>query len=1082
MEGPVGYYRHPTISGDKIVFVAEDDLWMVGEEGGFASRMTSNPGSVSFPRLSPDGSAVAFVSKDEGHPEAFVMPAAGGPATRITHFGGLTTVVNWQSDNRVVVATDFEQPFASLMELHSVPAGGGLPRPLGYGPARAVSFQPGGRGVVIGRNSADPARWKRYRGGTAGTIWIDRNGDGEFAPLIDLPGNLAHPMWVGRRIYFLSDHEGHGNIYSCTPTGRSLKRHTHHEDFYARYPDTDGSRIVYHAGADIWRFDISRDESVQLDIRLPSTRPQRNRRFERATRNLESIDLHPQGSQLAITARGTVFTAPVWEGAPRSHDRASESRMRLGTWLADGQRFAAVSDASGEERLIVASADGSEQARVLSADVGRPFWIEASPAGSDRIAVLNQRQELLLVNVRSGQARVIHASPHDRIYGMAWSPDGRWLAFGAALTQRSAALHVADTSTGRVHQITSGDFRDGWPSFDPAGVYLYFLSWRTFNPVSDALFFDHGFPNAAKPYLIPLAAETPSPFSLEHREPRAPGSPAGPNGKNRNEDRNNGADAGTAGPQPVEIDLETISRRIVPLPVPEGRYTKVAGAASRIVFSSIPTEGALPISPNAEEGRPKGRLQAYDFTRDRVETVMDGISGFTVSMDGKVIAIRSARKLRVVPAGFKEENPGPEEKTRETGWVNIDRFRLEIVPGRDWAQMLREAWRLQRDQFWTEDMSGVDWVDVYQRYAPLVDRVAARSEFSDLMWEMQGELGTSHAYEMGGDYRPEPKWFRGFLGADLSYDRRAKAWRVERVVEGDPWERSAASPLAAAGVDVAPGDRILAVDGVDLDERTTPGMALADRAGRPVEIKVARGRRRPRTFVVRTLTSERSVRYRDWVERNRALVHEGTGGRVGYVHIPNMGPDGFAEFHRYYPVEVERDGLIVDVRFNGGGNVSQLLLERLLRRRVGYNQTRHGGWRPYPQDSPAGPLVALTNEWAGSDGDIFSHAFKLYGLGPLIGTRTWGGVIGIWPRHTLVDGTVTTQPEFSYWFNDVGWRVENYGTDPDIVVEITPQDYRAGRDPQLQRGIEEVQRIMSESGPTTPEFGPRPEKVPPKLS
>ena len=1076
MEGPVGYYRHPTVHGDEIAFVAEDDLWLVPVTGGAATRLTANPGAASFPCFSPDGTMLAYVSQDEGHPEAHVIDVRGGPARRLTHFGGLTSVVGWRSGTDVVVTTDFEQPFAKLMELVSVPVNRGLPQRLDYGPARDVTFEPGGRGVVVGRNTADPARWKRYRGGTAGDLWIRRGSDG-FRRLIELDGNLARPMWIGRRIYFLSDHEGFGNLYSCTPTGRSLQRHTDHADFYARYPHTDGRSIVYHAGADIWRYDLASGTTAKVDVRLPSARPQRNRRFESAQRHVESVDLSADGARLAITARGAVLTSPMWEGAPRTHGLGSSTRLRLATWLPDGERFVALSDASGEERITVFSADGSAEPRQLSADVGRPHRLEASPAGADRVAVVNERQEVLLVNLRSGQARQIHKSDHARVSGLAWSPDGRWLAFGASATPRTTALFVADTSTGRVRRVTSGDFQDGWPSFDPAGAYLYFLSWRTYNPVSDALFFDHGFPSAAKPYVIPLSTGVASPFSAEHRPARAPGGPSNGNGDDKAKNASKAPNGSE--PSPVTIDFEGIERRLVPVPVPEGRYTAVRGVHGRILFSSVPVEGAL--SPGNSGSRPKGRLQAYDFNRDRVESVMEGVSGFSTSMDGKTIAVRAGRKVRVVPAGFKEEGSGPDDKNRETGWVDMSRFRMEVDPGAEWAQMLREAWRLQRDQFWTEDMSGVDWVRVYQRYSPLLERVAARSEFSDLMWEMQGELGTSHAYELGGDYRPQPRWYRGFLGADIGYDRRAGAWRVERVVHGDPWNPAATSPLGAPGVDVRAGDRLLSVDGVTLDAAISPGAALADRAGRAVVVEVARGRRRPRSIAVKTLRSERELRYRDWVETNRAAVHEATDGRAGYVHIPNMSAVGFAEFHRYYPVEVLRDGLIIDVRYNGGGNVSQILLERLLRTRVGYNASRHGGPFPYPADSPAGPMVALTNEWAGSDGDIFSHAFKLYGLGPLIGTRTWGGVIGIWPRHTLVDGTVTTQPEFSYWFTDVGWQVENHGTDPDIVVEVTPDDHRASRDPQLDRGVAEVLASIDAAGDVSPEFGPKPSKKPPRL-
>jgi tricorn protease len=396
--------------------------------------------------------------------------------------------------------------------------------------------------------------------------------------------------------------------------------------------------------------------------------------------------------------------------------------------------------------------------------------------------------------------------------------------------------------------------------------------------------------------------------------------------------------------------------------------------------------------------------------------------------------------------------------------------------------MYREAWRFQRDHFWVPDMSGVDWERVRERYAPLVERVASRIEFSDLMWEMLGELGTSHAYEIGGDITPPPPYPIGHLGCDLTFLPRSGRWRIEHIVGGDSWDPARDSPLNAPGVNVQPGDTILAVGGQPVGADTPPHALLVHQANLDVELTVGDRRgRNPRTVVVRTLRDETPARYREWVEQNRAYVHERTRGRVGYVHVPNMGPLGYSEFHRYYLAEVDRGALIVDVRFNGGGHVSQLIIEKLARERVGYAATRWGEPGPYPSDSPAGPLVCLTNERAGSDGDIFTHVFKLKGLGPVIGKRTWGGVIGITLRHVLVDNGITTQPEFSFWFRDVGWGVENYGTDPDHDIDIRPQDHAAGEDPQMEKALELVQRALRTHRPLRPDLRRRPKRTLPKL-
>ncbi len=1072
-----GYYRHPSVHGDAIVFVCENDLWRVPRAGGVARRLTAGPGHLQFPVLSPDGLQVAFAADLDGPIEVYVMDAEGGPPKRLTWLGSTTHPVGWAADgSAVIVASDWHMPFLKSVHLHSVPLDGSPHSPLNHGPARAISFEPGGPGVVIGRNSNDPARWKRYRGGTAGTLWIDRRGSGEFAQLLKVEGNLANPMWIDGRIYFLSDHEGFGNIYSCTPTGRSLKRHTHHEDFFARFPATDGSAIVYHKGADLHLYDVEAGEGRPLDISIHSSRPQRLRKFVSASQYFESFELHPDGHTLASVHRGGVYTMPLWEGAPTRFGRESGVRYRLATWLPDGERLACVTDETGEEALVVIDTTGERRQRSIDGDFGRPIEMAVAPRGPLWLALTNQRQQLMLVDLKSGRSSVVDTSDWGEIEGIAWSPDGRYLAYAFPATRRAVSIRVVEVATGKIHPVTRPEFRDERPAFDPAGRYLYFISGRVFDPVYDSHYFDLGFPRGSKPFLVTLRAETPSPFSAAHRQPRPPMRPS-PNGAAAQNGR-----ARPGHPEEVEIDIDFagIEDRVVAFPVPEGRYARVEGTHTRVLFSSYPVRGSLDTNWGTQVPTADGTLESYDFEMDKVDVVSAAVTDFCVSPAAQTVAIRSGNRLRVLPSLVQVEQLSNETKPgRETGWVELDRISVAVVPGDEWRQMFREAWRLQRDQFWTPDMAGIDWQAIHDRYLPLVDRVATRTEFSDLMWELQGELGTSHCYELGGDYRRSPQWHVGFLGADLALDQRSGRWRVERIPQGDSWMPESFSPLRAPGVGVSAGDEILAVNGEPVGREASPYERLVHRAGEEVQLTVGsrRGRRaRQRVVTVRTLKSELELRYRDWVETNRRAVHEATGDRVGYVHIPNMGPVGYSEFHRYYGSEVDRDGLVVDVRYNGGGHVSQLLLEKLLRRRVAWDKRRWGVPDAYPADAPAGPMVALTNEYAGSDGDIFSHCFKLYGLGPLIGKRTWGGVIGIWPRHALVDGALTTQPEFAFWLEDVGWGVENFGTTPDIEVEMRPQDYAADRDPQLDRALVEVMRLVKRHGPQLPEF-----KAPPIL-
>ena len=1133
-----GYYRFPTIHNDTVVFVCEDDLWTVSVDGGVARRLTSNLGEVDSPALSPDGQWLAFTGREEGSPEVFVMPALGGQAARLTFLGGDASVVGWTPDGgEIVFASSHGSPFRET-SLYAVARAGGEPRLLPVGPAVSISFGPNG-GQVIGRYTSDISWWKRYRGGKAGDIWIDEAGDGRWrrlcaarngdeGPGLRLAGNVARPLWLGERIYFLSDQEGIGSLYSLPATATDLaqcspQRHTHQTEYYLRHISSDGRRIVYSAGGDLYLFDPPTDVSRLIEIQLHSPQVQRNRRFADPARHLQHYAIHPDGFAVALTSRGQAFSMANWEGAVSQHGEATTLvdgvavavQHRLATWLHDGERLVLSSDAGGEDALEVQRVDGTEPPRRLSSlDIGRPMDLLASPT-RDQVALTNHRNELLLVDLELGAARVLDRSPYGGLRGVAWSPDGYWLAYGYPNSEQTSIIKLAEVDSGATHEATRPVLRDEEPAWDPEGKYLYFLSARDFDPVYDNLHFDLNFPRGVRPYLLTLQKDLPSPFEPT---PRAPGKKK--NKKNGDDGDDDPAEAAVHAPEPalhvetppdgeethadtaqgepvadgaagepvqdesphdeeeerIQIDLEGIADRILAFPVEDARYEQIRGIEGKVLFSWWPIEGTLHSRrPPGSTPPASGVLDVYDFGDQKVDTLIDGLSSFDVSMDAKTLIYRMGNRLRVLRAGDKPDNKGGSAPSRQSGWLDLNRLNVPVLPGAEWAQMYRHAWRLQRDQFWTEDMSGVDWQMVYRRYWPLVGRVASRSEFSDLMWEMQGELGTSHAYVLGGDYKPEPDFQQGFLGADFAYDAEAGGYRITRIVRGDVWEEGADSPLRTLGLDVTEGDVLLAVAGQPLSRDLTPQQALVNRAGERVLLTFAGRASAPaRTVTVKTLRSEQPARYRAWVEANRATVHAATEGRIGYIHIPNMGPDGYAEFHRAFLAEVVHQGLIVDVRYNGGGHVSQLLLEKLARRRIGYDVQRWGMPESYPAYAVPGPLVAIANEWAGSDGDIFSHAFKLMKLGPLVGKRTWGGVIGISPTDSLIDGGLTTQPEYSFWFEDVGWGVENYGTDPDIEVEITPADWVAGRDPQLTRAIAEALRLLAENPPVVPDFGNRP--------
>ncbi len=1109
-----GYYRYPTVHNERVVFVSEDDLWEVALTGGPAHRLTSGRGEVSFPAYSPDGAWLAFTATDEGATEVYVMPATGGVARQLTFDGEAAHTIGWTPDSaEIVFASTRQMPFEGVRGLFAISAAGGDPRPLLAGEAEWWSAQHDGPGRVLGTYRTDLARWKRYRGGQAGQLWIDLTGQGSWQRLLpEEVAGMVRPIFAQGRVWFLSDREGHGNLYSCTPQGEDLRRHTDHEGFFARFSHSDGRTIVYTVGGGLRAFDIASDTDRAIDVRYSSPRAQLLRKFRSATTELESYALHPRGKALAISARGKCFNLGLWEGAARQTGLESGARYALASFLPDGERLLVSSDAADAERLEIHMCDGSAPPEpvTIDAEIGRPIDLVVSPH-EDRALVFNHRQELWHVDLTSGEARLLDRS-EDQGASAAWSPDGRWIAYVKLLNLRLSQIMLVDTLDWSQHPVTDGRYRDVEPAFDPAGRYLYFLSYRSFNPVYGELFLELSFPTGYTPCLVTLRADEPSPLKpgeqapweeeeQEHEEAaaRKAASRAGASASAAQDEGEEELDLedlpeGAVLVPAVEIDLEGIGDRLLALPVPEGRYMQLGATRDRVFFIVAPPRGVLAQDEaigGTNHDEDAGALRYFDLKRRRLRPFARGIMSFDISADGKSMAMASAEGLRVVSAlggppddDDEDEDDDIEDFSSASGWIDLERVQIEVEVQAEWRQMLRESWRLMRDHFWMADMGGLDWEQVWTRYAALLERVGSRAELSDVVWTMQGELGTSHAYEFGGDYRHTPHYRAGSLGAQIVWDPDAArpdgtrgAHRITRTLRGDSWRRDASSPLTQVGLDVREGDVLLAINGRALTEHQGVQQRLIRQLGQAVELLVWReGDEAARRITTRTLRDDRALRYRDWVRGRAALTELWGGGRVGYVHIPDMDASGYAEFHQAYLSQMGRDALIIDARYNGGGHISQLLLERLARRISGYDVPRYGAPIAHPMDATRGALVGITNARAGSDGDVFSHGFKLMGLGPLVGTRTWGGVVGMSPRYPLVDGSITTQPEYSFWVPDVGFGLENFGTRPDVEVEHPP-GITWDDDPQLATAIK-LALTKLQGAPPGPKPGPLPRLVP----
>jgi tricorn protease len=1080
------YLRFPHIRQDLLTFVAEDDVWLAPAAGGRAGRLSADAAEASWPRLSTDGSRVAWIGARDGAAEVYLADVSGGASRRLTHWGDpRARVSGWSPDDEVLAVTTAGQPFVFRPWARAVSADASAPgsRELPFGQASDVAVEPAAVALLTG-SPGDPASRKRYRGGTAGRLWLRTTAadgtDGQFRRMLaDVAGHFASPMLVGGRLAFLSDHEGTGNIYSVDLDGGDLRRHTDHDGPYARQASTDGERIVYMCRGELWLLDsLAAAGPRALEVSLASATPGRAPRLISADDHVGGLSCDQTGQASVVEVRGTIHWLTHRDGPGRALAVTPGVRARLPRVLGKDGLAVWVTDAGGVHALeIGGERDGEAVApRQLAAGaIGMVSRLAAAPDGH-AVAVASRDGKLRLVDESSGAVSELASSDDGEITGLAWSADSAWLAWSEPRLQPLRRIRVAYVADGQAHDVTDGRFIDTDPAFTADGKYLAFLSKRSFDPIYDAHVFDLSFPLGSRPYLIPLAAATPSPFAPQSGGRRIGDDPAAA-GKHGEDSSKKPGDA--AEEPVVTIDLEGIAGRVVAMPVAEARYASLRAVKGGLAWLREPVSGNLGQGgARPTDDAPRPVLERFDIRQQKLTVLQEDVDWFSASGDGSRVVISDHGKLTVLPADRKADPDNPDDKVGVDG----SRARFLADPAELWRHAFDEAGRIMAEDFWVADMADVDWAAMLAEYRPLVEQVASPAEFADLLWEIFGELGTSHAYVTaasngGGDGSAAA----GLLGADLERDA-AGGWRIGRVVPGESSDPLARSPLAGPGAQLHAGDRLIAVDGQQVGP-AGPGPLLVGTAGKPVELTVAGGDGGQQSRVVVTpLRAEYRLRYQDWVAGRRAEVQQRSGGRLGYLHVPDMVSGGWADFHRDLRSEIRLDGLILDVRGNRGGHTSQLVVEKLAREVIGWDLPRGMQPESYPQDARRGAMVALTDEWAGSDGDIVTAAIKSRHLGPVVGTRTWGGVIGIDDGDQLVDGTEMTIPKYSFWFDGLGWGVENYGVDPDVEVIITPDDWAAGRDTQLETAVSMALAALDEQPPARPpDLSARPSRARPPL-
>ena len=1059
--------RYPDVSATDIAFVYAGDIWIVGKDGGAAIRLATPAGEELFPRFSPDGTTIAFSAAYDGNTDVYVLPIEGGVPRRLTWHPRADRVLDWTPDGKaILVASGRQSGKDRFNQLYLVPVNGGLPEklPLPYGEFGTIAAD--GKTLAYMPVSRDFRTWKRYRGGSTTDIWSFDLESKKSENLTASRSNDSQPMWHGKTLYFVSDRDENkrANIWARDGASGATRQVTKFREFDVRFPAIGDDDLVFEAAGRLYRLSLS-DETlhevpVEAIVDLASLRP----RTQNVAQWLTGASPSPSGKRAVVAARGELFSVPAEHGPVVNLTRSSGVAERYGTWSPKGDEIAYWSDRSGEYDLVVQPSQGGPETVLASLGAGYRYDLHWSPDGrklawvdqSMTIRVYDRDREKLMTAGKG--LYMFHGNLAD--FRASWSPDSRWLAYARSTEPTTPAIFLYDTSSDEIHQVTSGFYGDRSPVFSPDGKYLYFLTDRTFDLSFSAYDSSWIYANATTIVAVPLRKDVASPIPPRNdvEDVKADkdgdddknGDDDGKKGKKGKKDDKDGDDEddknGDDAPEPVEIDLDGFEGRVVPLPLDPGNYADLYAVEGKILYRRG--------RPNGVEG--PNSLHMWSFEDREEKTILEACTGYVPTADGKKLLVAVEGSIAFVDVA-------PDQKPEKA--LPVDRMEMILDPREEWRQIFDDAWRLERDYFYDPNMHGVDWDAMRTRYGALLDDVVTRWDLNFVIGELIGELNSSHAYRGGGDEQQPERKGVGLLGVD--WEIADGRYRIARIVRGAEWDTEVRSPLDRPGVDVSEGDYVLTVNGVPLSTDRDPWAALQGLAGTVVQMTVSD---KPsdadaRTVVVETIDADADARLRNlaWIEGMRRKVDEATDGRVGYIYVPSTSIDGHRELYRMFLPQTRKEGLVIDERFNNGGFIPDRMVELLNRPITNYWAVRDGHDWQWPPTSHAGPKVMLMNEWSGSGGDAFPHYFRLAGLGPLIGTTTWGGLIGISGAPGLIDGGGVTVPTFSFYDPDGKWSIEGQGVVPDIEVEDDPALMWDGGDPQLERAIEEIlKRIESE--------------------
>ncbi len=1016
------YILQPDIHENKLCFVSEDDLFISNMDGGNSRRIVSGLGVISNPRFSEDGRHIAFRlmrGVHNGVNEIFVCDSEGGSLIQMTHIGSPATgIAGWIDSSNIMIYSDIYEPTRGITEFYSINLKTRKMEKSEYGYGNTIQFS--GKGILLGRNTMEVPYWKNYRGGTRGKVWFRLKGSKKFEKLLDIETNIHSPVVLGTKLYFVTDRDGTANVYAYDFSEKKIEKLSDFSEHDVRPMNGHGTNLVFTVAGELYVFNVIEGKARKIPIKIDSRFTEKNYEFNSVSESIERIRLFDE-ENISIVSRGRGILKGKYMNAPVTLNATFHGRIRRVERM-DGDRFATVQEINGEDGIVIYRRNGKEE-KSVPLDMGIIMNMKIV-AGSDTVVISNNRHELYMVDLNTASKNLIDRSPGGRLSDFDISRDGKLVAYSFGLTSGRSQIRIYSIEEKKVYEATSTSAADFSPSFDTSGMFLSYLTNRALDPTYDNLIFDLGFMTIFKPYCIALKKGGQNPFL---------GIPP----KFLKEDTE------------LPYELEDLKMKSQSFPIDADNYGELQAGNSVVFYTRTKIEGSTKHYSLGGQAQRKWTLLCYDFTKREERVVIDGISSFSLSDDRKKILVARNGDYFIINSDSTADNHKDLEKGKvDLALLNIRRDRKE-----EFRQMLNETWKLMREGYWnSEKLSG--WSNVRKKYEKLLSKVNTRAELSDILKKMQGELGTSHSYEIGGDLTNIDYYPSGRLGA-FTEETEEGAY-IRKIYCGDPSNEGEKSPLMTTGIEIHEGDLIKKIDGMDINQDYGVFEALLNKKEDTVSIVVSGKDDKEREYGIKLLSNHRNLIYRDWVESKKKYVHEKSRGKAGYIHIPDMGPAGFTEFYRLFSEETTYENLVVDVRYNGGGHVSQLILDKLGRKFLGKDISRFGEPEPYPSYSIKGKMVCVTNEYAGSDGDIFSHAFKLMNLGELVGTRTWGGVIGINPMTRLIDGTVVTQPEYAFSFIDVGLGVENYGTDPTIEVEVSPEEFASGKDPQLDMALKVI--------------------------